>query len=73
MNTDMNKPAILPIDNDFGLCWVRQYGKGCVFWTAFGHYTNLHSDPQMLQHILAGVQSALGDLAADTAPSLPHH
>jgi len=69
----MNKPAILRTDNDFALCWVRQFGKGRVFWTAFGHYTNLYSDPQMLQHNLAGVQFALGDLAADTAPSLPHH
>jgi type 1 glutamine amidotransferase len=67
--TDMSKPDITRTDGDFALCWVRQYGKGRVFWSGFGHYENLYWNPQMLEHYLAGIQFALGDLEADTTPS----
>ena len=67
--TDMNKADITRTDGDFALCWVRQYGKGRVFWSAFGHYENLYWDARVLQHYLAGIQFAFGDLAPDTTPS----
>jgi len=66
--TDMTKPDITRTDGDFALCWVRQYGKGRVFWSAFGHYENLYWEPKMLEHYLAGIQFALGDLAVETKP-----
>ena len=65
--TNMDKPGIER--DDFPLCWVKDYGKGRVFWSAFGHYECLYWDPKMLQHYLAGIQFALGDLKADTTPS----
>jgi len=65
----MSKPDITRTDGDFALCWVRQYGKGRVFWSGFGHYEDLYWNPQMLEHYLAGIQFALGDLEADTTPS----
>ena len=68
--TDMSKPGIIRTDGDFALCWVRQYGEGRVFWSGFGHYQNLYWDTQMLEHFLAGVQFALGDLEADTTPGV---
>lgn len=66
--TDMDKSEINRTDGDFALCWVKQYGQGRVFWSGFGHYPNLYWDSRILQHYLAGVQFALGDLEVETAP-----
>jgi hypothetical protein len=60
--------AVRP-DNDYGLVWIKSYGKGRVFNCALGHDVLLFGTPQMAQMILNGVQFALGDLDADTTPS----
>ena len=67
--TDMTKDSIQRTDGDFGLVWVQDYGKGRSFFTAFGHYKELLWKPEILQHYLAGIQFALGDLPVDTTPS----
>ncbi len=56
-------------DNDYALSWIREYGKGRVFYCAFGHQENIWWNPRILAHFLAGVQYALGDLKADATPS----
>ncbi len=56
-------------DNDYGLSWIRSYGKGRVFFCALGHTPGLFTTPKMAQHVFAGIQFILGDLAADTTPS----
>lgn len=55
-------------DNDYAVAWVKQYGKGRVFYTVLGHNSHVFWDPKMLQMFLAGVQFALGDLEADATP-----
>ena len=57
-------------DGDYGLCWIRREGKGRVFYEAHGHSERVYADRPMLEHILAGVQYALGDLKADDTPSV---
>ena len=62
---------ILPVrkqDMDFPMSWIRRQGKGRVFYSGLGPGTDVFSNPQMLQHLLAGIQYALGDLAADDSP-----
>ena len=62
---------ILPVrkqDMDFPMSWIRRQGRGRVFYMGLGHGADLFANPQMLQHLLAGIQYALGDLAADDAP-----
>ncbi len=72
--TDMNpKRRFLPeraIDKDFGISWVRMYGKGRVFYSGLGHNPDIFWNPALLQHFLAGIQFALGDLKANTQPSV---
>lgn len=53
---------------DFALAWVKQYGKGRVFNTSFGHMAHLYSDPRVLQFYLDAVQFATGDLEALATP-----
>jgi len=60
--------AVRP-DNDYGLVWIRSYGKGRVFNCALGHTVLLFGTPQMAQMVFAGIQFVLGDLEADTTPS----
>ena len=50
------------------MSWIRRQGKGRVFYTGLGHGVDVFANAQMLQHILAGIQYALGDLAANDAP-----
>jgi type 1 glutamine amidotransferase len=56
-------------DGDYGLSWIRREGKGRVFYEAHGHNERVYAIRPMLEHILAGVQYALGDLQADDSPS----
>ena len=56
-------------DNDYAVAWVQQVGQGRVFYTSIGHNNHIYSNPLMLNHYLAGLQFALGDLEADTTPS----
>jgi type 1 glutamine amidotransferase len=56
-------------DKDFPMSWIKPHGKGRVFFSAFGHSDYTFWNPKMLEHFLAGIQYALGDLEADDRPS----
>ena len=58
-------------DHDYALSWIRREGQGRLFYEALGHHESIYYDnPQILEHILAGVQYALGDLKADDSPGV---
>jgi type 1 glutamine amidotransferase len=56
-------------DNDYGMAWIRSYGKGRVFQCGMGHRPDFYESANMQQMIFAAVQFILGDLDADTTPS----
>lgn len=69
-----SKPSrkVLPVreqDQDFPLTWIRAEEKGRVFMSGIGHNPSPFTNPPMLEHFLAGIQYALGDLKADDSPS----
>jgi len=66
--TNMGVKWINQPDNDWPLAWVKTYGKGRIFYTSFGHRTELYWNPRMLQFYLDAVQFATGDLDAPTEP-----
>ncbi len=49
--------------------WLRKAGDGRVFYTNLGHREETFRNPVMLQHMLDGIQYALGDLEADATPT----
>ena len=57
-------------DHDYAISWIHEWGKGHVFYCSFGHQDHVWSTPTLLQHYLAGMQYALGDLKADASPSV---
>ena len=67
--TDMTKSGIHRTDGDFAVSWIRNYGKGRVFYCSMGHRKDIYWNPVMLRHYLDGIQFALGDLPADAQPS----
>ena len=62
---------ILPVrmkDLDFPMSWIRRHGQGRVYYLGLGHSAPVFWNSALLQHLLAGIQYALGDLEADDAP-----
>jgi type 1 glutamine amidotransferase len=70
--TDMTRNGIKRTDGDFAVSWVRNYGQGRLFYCSLGHRHEIFWTPALLQHYLAGIQFALGDLPADALPSGAH-
>jgi type 1 glutamine amidotransferase len=57
----MEDPQKRP-DKEYAISWIRDYGKGRVFYTTLGHDAATYWNPVFLQHLLAGVQFSIGDL-----------
>ena len=51
------------------VAWVRDYGKGRVFSTNFGHNDATWNEPMFQKHMLEGMAWALGRFDAPTAPN----
>jgi type 1 glutamine amidotransferase len=54
-------------DQDYGLAWIKTYGKGRTYFTPLGHTTIFYTDQRWTNHLLAAIQYILGDLEADSA------
>ena len=55
-------------DGLYPIAWCDEYGKGRIFYCSLGHREEIYWNPAVLKHYLAGIQFALGDLAADAQP-----
>jgi type 1 glutamine amidotransferase len=64
--TDMNQGRafgqVIREDNDYPVAWVREYGKGRVFYCTIAHNPYVFWDLVMLEFYLDAIQYALGDL-----------
>ncbi|HEX6463557.1 MAG TPA: ThuA domain-containing protein [Vicinamibacterales bacterium] len=69
-DADKAKESAMRADHDYALSWIRREGNGRVFYEAHGHSERVYAMTPMLEHVLAGVQYALGDLKADDSPSV---
>ena len=52
------------------ISWVRNWGKGRVFYCSLGHDNHVFWNSAVLEHLLDGIQFALGDLNVDTTPTV---
>ena len=57
-------------DGFYALSWIHRVGKGRVFVELLGHDEHVYAITPYLEHVLAGVQYALGDLKADDRPGV---
>jgi hypothetical protein len=51
------------------VAWVREYSKGRVFATNFGHNDATWTDPMFKQHMEQGIAWALGRVTASATPN----
>jgi hypothetical protein len=55
-------------DEDTGITWVKDVGKGRLFYCSFGHNDAIFMNPVLLEHYLRGIQFAMGDFKVPTKP-----
>ena len=55
---------------DHPISWCRNFEGGRVWATAMGHQASSYSEPLFRTHILGGVRTAAGALAADCGPTV---
>jgi hypothetical protein len=46
-------------DHDYALCWCHKYGDGRIFYTGFGHFTELWNESWFHTHLLKGILWAM--------------
>jgi uncharacterized protein len=50
--------------------WIRNYGKGRVFYTSMGHREDVWKRPEFQSLVIGGIKWAVGDAKADTSPNI---
>ncbi len=65
---DLRAPGVNRTDGDFALAWVKNYGRGRVFYTALGHFDDTWRDPRFLTTIRNALLWLAGDLPGDATP-----
>jgi type 1 glutamine amidotransferase len=65
---DLNNPRVHRKDKDFAVAWARQYGKGRVFYSTFGHTPESWDDPAMQTMWLEAIKWAMGMTDGDVHP-----
>lgn len=56
-------------DEDYAVAWIKEHGKGRVFYGSLGHRPDIFWHPMILRFYLDGIQFALGDFKCDATPS----
>ena len=56
-------------DKVYPVAWIREYGKGRVFYNSMGHMNETFMKPEIVGHFLAGMQYILGDIEATATPN----
>jgi uncharacterized protein len=65
---DLNNPRVHRTDKDFAVAWARNYGKGRVFYSTFGHTDESWEDPRMQTMWLEAIKWGMGLTQADATP-----
>ncbi len=60
LNTKSMKQSEYNSVEPYPISWHRSYGQGRVFYTAMGHRADVWTNPLFQQHLLGGIQWAIG-------------
>jgi len=72
MSLDVSDPATRNVkdfregDEDIGITWIKDWGKGRMFYCSLGHNDAIFMTPAILEHYLRGIQFAMGDFDVPT-------
>jgi type 1 glutamine amidotransferase len=67
-SVDLKNPRVHRTDQDFAVTWVRQYGKGRVFYSSLGHREEVWDRPDIQQMWTEAVKWAMGMIPGDATP-----
>src|SRR5258708_7790767 len=67
-SVDMTAAGIKRTDGDFALAWIRNYGKGRVFYSAFGHFPESFQLSPIRNMLLKALLWLTGEVDADATP-----
>ncbi len=67
-SVDRTAVGINRTDGDFALAWIRSYGKGRVFYSAFGHFPESFQLPPIRTMLLKALLWLSGEIDADATP-----
>jgi len=62
------KPFFSRPDQDYAIAWIRNYGKGRIYYNSMGHMPETMMSKKIMGHVFAAIQFLVGDLPADAAP-----
>lgn len=65
---DLKKNGVKRTDGDFPLAWVREYGQGRVFYSAFGHTEESWADPGIRKMLVEALRWTLRLTGGDATP-----
>ena len=65
---DMANPRVHRTDGDFAVTWVKNHGKGRVYYSNLGHREETYDRPDIQNMLIEGVKWALGMTQADATP-----
>jgi type 1 glutamine amidotransferase len=67
-SVNMSAAGINRTDGDFALAWIRNYGKGRVFYSAFGHFPGSFQLPPIRSMLLEALLWLTGQIDTDATP-----
>lgn len=65
---DLTNKNVRRTDKDFAVTWVKNHGKGRVFYSTLGHVEEAYDNPLVKQMYIEGIKWALGLTEAHTNP-----
>jgi type 1 glutamine amidotransferase len=65
---DLKNKNVHRTDGDFAVTWVKNYGKGRVFYSTLGHVEEAYDNPDVKKMYVEGLKWVLGLTEGDTKP-----
>jgi type 1 glutamine amidotransferase len=65
---DLSRPNVKRTDRDFAVAWIKEYGKGRVFYSTLGHTPESWNDPNVQKMWLQAVKYCMKLIDADATP-----
>jgi type 1 glutamine amidotransferase len=65
---NLQQKGVKRTDKDFALAWIKQHGKGRVFYSTFGHTYESWDRPDIQKMWLEAVKWSMGLIEADATP-----
>ena len=65
---DLKNPRVHRTDRDFAVAWIKEYGKGRVFYSTFGHRPEVWDMPEVQKMYLEAIKWAMKLTDADSTP-----